>query len=347
MRLTDCIRENRTGIVAEWESFAESLIPASPTMTSMSLRDHIEEILDFIIEDIESAQSPSQQIDKSHGKKDAISRDTAAQNHAAIRLAGGFDIGQMLSEYRSLRASVTKLWGRINTEPTNQDVLDLIRFNESIDQEVMGSVNHYTKQYNHSKELFLGILSHDIRTPISAACMCAELVPKIGPLNEKQSMLLAQIIECTSRADEIVTNLFDISKARFGSGLPVVRHLINMDFVARQLVEEMNTVYPASVITLAVSGEMEGQWDKARIGQVFSNLIGNAVQYGFKTSPIDVQVKGTSTEIVITVHNEGVPIHSEKVAKIFRSLGQVEMTPAKHRRQKCILGLGSISSKKS
>jgi len=278
MHLADFIRENRARIVVEWEAFAKSLIPASENMNSLSLRDHIEEILSFVIQDIESDQTGFEQIEKSRGEKTKKSEHTAAQTHAALRLAGGFDISQMISEYRALRASVIKLWGEENSNPANQYTLALTRFNESIDQEIMESVSYYTKQYNHSKELVLGILSHDIRTPISAAHMCAELVLKMGSLNERQSMLIAQIIDCTSRADEIVTNLFDLTKARFGSGLPIVRASMDMGFVSRRLVEEMNTVYPASVMNLEISGDMEGDWDKARIAQVFSNLIGNAVQ---------------------------------------------------------------------
>ena len=177
-------------------------------MNSLSLRDHIEEILTFVIEDIESAQTGPEQIEKSHGEKIKKSKPTAAQTHAALRLAGGFNIDQMISEYRALRASVIKLWGETNKEPINQDIHDITRFNEAIDQEIMESVSHYTKQYNHSKELVLGILSHDIRTPISAAHMCAELVLKMADLNERQSMLIGQIVECTSRADEIVTRVW-------------------------------------------------------------------------------------------------------------------------------------------
>jgi len=340
MRLADFIRKNRAKIIAEWEVFAQSLTPASEDMNSLSLRDHIEEILSFIIKDIESDQTGQEQINKSHGEKAKPSKHTAAQTHAALRLAGGFDIDQMVSEYRALRASVIKLWGEEDRDPADEHISDLTRFNESIDQEVMESVSHYTKQYNHSKELVLGILSHDIRTPISASHMCAELVLKMGSLNERQSMLIGQIIDCTSRADEIVTNLFDLTKARFGSGLPIVRASMDMAFVSRRLVEEMNTVYPANVMNLEISGNTEGEWDKARIAQVFSNLIGNAVQYGFKGTSIDITVKGTPTEIILSVHNMGVPIPTHKIGKLFDSLSRGDGESGKVPSEPMHLGLG-------
>jgi signal transduction histidine kinase len=293
-------------------------------MSSLALRDHIHEILSFVASDIESPQSAPEQIKKSMGEKIKSSVYTAAETHAALRLAGGFNIDQMVSEYRALRASVLKLWDEKKGEHSAEDILDLIRFNEAIDQELTESISHYTKKVNHSKDLFLGILSHDLRTPLFAALMSAQLMSRIGTLNERQAMLNLQIIESVARASEIVINLFDLTRARFGSGLPVVRDHMNMGFVSRQLVEEMRVVYPARSITLNISGELEGKWDKSRIGQVFSNLIGNAAQYGFKDTPITINVEGDSTEVVLSIHNEGIPIPEATIQKIFDPLTRTD-----------------------
>jgi signal transduction histidine kinase len=163
-------------------------------------------------------------------------------------------------------------------------------------------------------------LSHDLRTPLSAALMCSQLLPKVGTLNVRQSMLGSQIVDSIERASQIVSNLFDITRARFGSGLPVVCDHMDMGFVSRKLVEEMRIVYPNSTINLEVSGELEGEWDKARIGQVFSNLIGNAVQYGFLGMPVSVDIKGRTDDVVLSVHNSGVPIPPSVIGRIFDSL---------------------------
>ena len=69
MRLANFIREHQADIVGEWENFAQTLMPAAADMGSQSLRDHIHEILAFVANDVESAQSGSEQIKKSHGKK--------------------------------------------------------------------------------------------------------------------------------------------------------------------------------------------------------------------------------------------------------------------------------------
>jgi signal transduction histidine kinase len=341
MRLASFIRENTEHIVSDWENFAQTLIPAAADMSPLALRNHIEQILAFVVDDIESTQTAPEQVKKARGEKPRVSGHTAAETHAALRLAGGFNIDQMVSEYRALRASVIKLWCAKEREPSRQDVQDLIRFNESIDQELTESISHYTKKFNHSKDLFLGILSHDLRTPLSAALMSAELVFKIGPLNERQTMLNLQVVDSASRASEIITNLFDLTRARFGSGLPVTRQRMNMGFVSRQVVDEMRAVYPGRVINLEVSGELDGEWDKARIGQVFSNLVGNAAQHGFKDLPIAVTVKGTDAEVILSVHNEGVPIPATVMGRIFDSLTRGDSKEeGKERTETGHLGLG-------
>jgi signal transduction histidine kinase len=320
IRLADFIHENIKPIVTEWEAFAKSLTPASNEMTPLALRNHIHQILAFIVSDIKSSQSNSEQVQKSHGKKQKASGATAAETHAALRLAGGFNIDQMVSEYRALRASVIKLWGRTNTQINKEDLIDLTRFNESIDQELAESVSHYTKKVNYSKDLFIGVLSHDIRSPLNAIMMSAQLQQNTATPKERQLMLSSQISESATRISTLVDDLLDVTRARFGAGIPAIRAPMDMEFVARQLVEEMRAVHPTRTILLKVSGDMKGQWDKARIGQVFSNLIGNAVQYSFKDTAIEVAVKGMKEEVELSVHNVGVPIPAEQTKTIFNSL---------------------------
>jgi signal transduction histidine kinase len=330
IRLADFIRENTDPIVSEWETFARTLVPAANDMTPLALRNHIHEMLTFIISDIESPQTGFEQTQKSRGIKEKSSTPSAAEQHAALRLAGGFDIDQMVSEYRALRASVVKLWSVANREMSNIDVIDLTRFNESIDQELAESVSSYTQKVNYSKDLLLGILSHELRTPLNVITMSAQLLLNLGALDERQNMLTSQIGESTARITQIVNDLLDVTRARFGSGLPINRTSMDMGFVSQQLVDEIQTTHPTRTINLDVSGDMKGEWDKARIGQVLSNLIGNAIQYSFKDSPIDVKVKGKAEEVLLSVHNQGVPIPSEKLETIFDSLARAAIDEGDH-----------------
>ncbi len=152
-RLPHYIRNNTAAIISEWEEFARTLMPSADGLTPYALRDHISQILEFVTSDMASYQTPSEQKEKSHGGKKPIHPVTAAQTHAALRFAGGFDIGQMTSEYRALRASVLKLWSNMGPAFDAEDIADMIRFNESIDQELAESVNFYTERVAQSREM--------------------------------------------------------------------------------------------------------------------------------------------------------------------------------------------------
>ena len=340
MRLAPFIRANTHRIVDEWESFAQGLTPAAEHMSPRTLRNHIQEILAFIVDDIESAQTECEQIKKSRGEKPKDSKMSAAEIHAALRQTGGFSMNQMVSEFRALRASVTKLWGAQLTEPAGPDIADLTRFNEAIDQELIEAINYYSYKLDHSRELFLGILGHDLRNPIGAMRMSAQLASKIGPLNERQAMLVQQVTSSGNRAIEILDHLLDLTRARLGSGLSVIKEQMDMAFVARQLVEEMRAIHPGRTFNLEISGNTEGKWDRPRMGQVFSNLLGNAVQYGFTDLPISVKITGESEDVIISVHNEGVPIHPDVIGGIFHSLTRGEGEHCEKQSGSTNLGLG-------
>jgi signal transduction histidine kinase len=324
MRLATFIRKNEQQIAEQWVNFARTLRPASDGMSSVSLRNHISHILAFITDDIESSQSASEQINKSHGRKLRKFEVSAAETHASLRQANGFDIGQMVSEFRSLRASVTRLWEVQLAEATNTDISDLIRFNESLDQVLTESISYYTKKLDHSRNLFLGILSHDLRNPLGAILMSAQLTFKIGTLNERQTMLISQVVASAGRANEILNHLLDLTRARLGSGLNVIKRRMDMALVGRQLVDEMRAMHPGHTFILEISGETEGVWDRPRIGQVLSNLLGNAVQYGFKDLPIGVTIRGGPGEVLVSVHNDGVPIPPHAIGGILNPLTRRE-----------------------
>lgn len=318
LRLPQFIGENVELIIGEWESFARTLTPSSHAMTPTALRDHIHQILAFIVPDMERAQSCDEKKVKSHGDKDQT--NTAAQTHAALRLAGGFDIGQMASEYRALRASVLRLWTKTSPAFDAQDINDITRFNESIDQELAESVNFYTKEVTQSKDLLVGILGHDLRGPLQAIILSAELTLHMGKLSARQTMLTKNVLESAERMGGLISTLLDVTRARFGAGIPVARTTMNLGFVAQQIVDENRVVHPSRTFEITLSGNLVGDWDKARIGQVFSNLLGNAVQYGFQHSSIRIAVAGRDKAVAVSIGNDGVPIPPEKIEMIFDPL---------------------------
>ena len=189
MRLADFIVSNVEPILVEWEEFARS-ITAGANLDSLALRDHAEEILRATARDMRSEQSATQRTAKSRGRShpvaggdgdgDATTLNGASETHAIGRLGSGFDLLEVVSEYRALRASVLRLWRESGPPPDELDVDDLMRFDESIDQSITKAVGSYTKRVEQSRDLFLAILSHDLRNPLNSISMSAALLPTVG-----------------------------------------------------------------------------------------------------------------------------------------------------------------------
>src|SRR3989338_144973 len=347
MRLSDFIRQNQEAITIQWVEFAKTASPASRHMTVVELKDHIKEILSFIAHDIESPQTEKQQVTKSYGEgpKEGLDNDSAAETHAVLRLEDGFYIDQMVSEYRALRASIIKLWRTEHNDVSHQDMEDIIRFNEAVDQTIAESVRRYTKRIDHSRNMFLGILGHDLRNPIGAASMCGQLMIAKGTLDSKMTILAAQVIDSTARANIIINDLLDFTRAGVGSGLTVSKELADMGIIAQRLVDEMVAISKGRKINLDMKGDMQGEWDVSRIEQVFSNLIGNALQYSFEGTPIAVIIDGTDkNDIKIMVHNQGIPIPTDKMTRIFDALTRAT-TGGEERIGSTNLGLGLYITK--
>ncbi len=324
IRLGAFIREGMTQIVAEWSSFASTRAPASKKMTADALKDHIEMMLAFIADDLETFQTNAEQLTKSKGnsppKRDG--QHSAAEVHAALRLSDGFDMDQMVSEYRALRASVTKLWIARKRDLDSVDLNDLIRFNEAIDQSVAESVGRYTALLDRSRNLFLGILGHDLRNPIGAASMGAEHLIRSGKLDTKQGRMAIQIKNAMSRATSIIEDLLDLTRIQFGSDIQISRSRMNVAQLIEQLIEEMRALYPNRVLELTAAGDMEVEWDRSRIGQVISNLVGNAMEHGSEDFATTIAVAGEADQLKVSVRNMGRPIPPDGIGSIFELFKQ-------------------------
>jgi len=119
--LAEFIDAERATIVAEWETFARSLALPGGALTTLVLRDHADEILNAIIHDMSSGQTAVEQADKAKGRGRAHRMGHVGKVHADLRIESGFKLGQMVSEYRALRASVLRLWESRGTDDAPMD----------------------------------------------------------------------------------------------------------------------------------------------------------------------------------------------------------------------------------
>jgi signal transduction histidine kinase len=184
VRLSQFILTHPEKILSEWEAFARSIVPSG--MDIAALRDHAREMLEVIARDLETPQTLREGSDKSKGRSDAdpdpSTPDTPAQAHGSGRAESGFTFEQMVSEYRAMRASVIRLWTAETGELKGADIEDLIRFSEAIDQALAESTSRFTADLDYTKETFLGILGHDLRTPLGAIVTSAQFMLEMTEL---------------------------------------------------------------------------------------------------------------------------------------------------------------------
>ena len=172
MRLTEFIQSNHESIVAQWVEFAATMLPWAEGMTEKDLQDHASELLTAVVIDMKSPQSEDQKSEKSKGHAIEGKLTEVGHKHASDRLETGFNLNQLVSEFRALRASVLQLWEQAQGEAQGE----VTRFNEAIDEILGTSTTRYSEAVQNTREQFLAILSHDLRNPIGAITMGAELL---------------------------------------------------------------------------------------------------------------------------------------------------------------------------
>lgn len=153
-------------------------------------------------------------------------------------------------------------------------------------------------------EMFAGILGHDLRNPLSAIMTAAQILLLKNVGDERALRPVSRIVSSGERMSRLIDQLLDFSRIRLGSGLPLERREVDIVRLLRQLTEELELTNPEALIRLQHDGDAQGWWDEDRLGQLFSNLVGNAVQHGAVDRPVIVRVE-SGRDVVVHIHNEG------------------------------------------
>ncbi len=167
------------------------------------------------------------------------------------------------------------------------------------------------------RDRMVGILGHDLRNPLSAVRALASLLLARKDLPEGARTSVVEISRAGQRMLEMIETLLDFTSSRFDGGLPIAPVPTDLHDVCRGVVDELQAAEPRRRIHLVLDGDGRGTWDPARIAQVASNLVANALQHGSKGEPVRVFVGGDEDEAILEVQNRGPSIPPEALAAIF------------------------------
>ena len=330
MRLADFILRDMEAILVAWEAFAAVQLPAARHMDSLALRDHAREILEAVSKDISTSQSKEAQTAKSLGRAPIRigAPETAAQTHALLRARSGFDINQLAAEYRALRASVLRLWGD-DSPPESTHLDDIIRFNEAIDQALAESVGFFSAEVDQARNLFLGMLGHDLRNPLQTIQMTASYLVALNA-GAKVSEAAGRLINSGRHMQALLDDLLDFNRTNLGLGINITPSDVDLSQLCASALDQLRAANPGRRIDLEVHGDTCGSWDSQRLQQLLGNLVRNAIKYGAPDAPVYVGLNGDAAGVVLEVRNSGPVIEPTDLDQIFEPLKRGSDNENKH-----------------
>jgi signal transduction histidine kinase len=339
MKLSSFINEKMETILVEWESFARTLLPAATEMTDLALRDHAKQILKEVAIGIDTEQSSRQELEKSKGLA-PDEPESAASLHGTLRQESGFTMIQMVAEYRALRATVLRLWLPQVTQVTEAATNDMVRFNEAIDQAVAESTARFTEKTARTRDIFLAILGHDLRTPLAAMAMAGDYLttPNVG--THQANEVGIHVKRSAATMSSMVNDLLEYARTQLGNGMPIARRSTDVLDICKAALDDVFVAHPDCVIELEASGDLTGSFDSARLQQALTNLLTNAVQYRTTEHPIMISAFGEQNTIVLRVQNWGPVIPEDSLEAIFNPLVQLSGDEQQEGRPSTSLGLG-------
>ena len=209
----------------------------------------------------------------------------------------------MLAEFRALRATVLRLY----EESGASDLTEVRRFNEAVDEAMTESMDRFAVQTDRFRDQFIGVLSHDLRTPLGVITTSAAVLalPEDNP--QRRRRVVTRILNSAHRMERMIGDLLDLTCVRLGGTIPLKRRRADLRELCEEAILESGAANPEAVLRLQTSGNVVGHWDADRLAQVVSNLVGNAVQHG-DGAPVTLTAEEEGDAVTLAVHNSGAPI---------------------------------------
>ena len=182
----------------------------------------------------------------------------------------------------------------------------------------------------------IGIVSHDLRSPLAAIITGCETVLLRDDLDERLYKAMSRMLSVAQRASRMTSDLLDFTKVRLGGGLTIKTSPLDLHALVASGVEEVQAAYPDRQVLLEQKGDGQGEWDADRLTQVITNLMRNALAYSPPETPVQVLTEGDGRCVTVRVHNEGPPIPEAKLALVFEPMQRAAIAGAERRN----IGLG-------
>ena len=182
---------------------------------------------------------------------------------------------------------------------------------------------HSLEEERDLKERFVAMLSHDLRTPLTAAKMSVALMNRNTETIPANRKLAQRIDDGLNRMDSMIRDLLDASRIKAGEKLPLEIGPCDLNQIVVDTFDGLRTIH-GDRFTLHADHRIEGYWSKGDVRRILENLASNAIKYGAARRPISVVLSQNKEMVQIAIHNEGSPISPEDQAKLFLPFKRIE-----------------------
>jgi PAS domain S-box-containing protein len=188
---------------------------------------------------------------------------------------------------------------------------------DGVAREWIGMMTDITERIvmERARDEFMAVLGHDLRSPLASMLLGAEALQTLT-LEPPFAGIVDDICSSSKRMSALVRDLMDLARGRLGGGIPVARRSCDFARLCEGIVGEAKRAHPQRTIGITVMGDCRGNWDPARLDQLMSNLLGNAIAHG--TDPIQITVVGDRDDVLFLIANRGPVIPPATLSTLFQ-----------------------------
>jgi signal transduction histidine kinase len=155
------------------------------------------------------------------------------------------------------------------------------------------------------RDLFVTVLGHDLRTPLSTIKLAAAGLRRRGTLSGADASAVERIARAAGRMEAMASELLDLARARFAGGFQIQRSRADAVPLMTELLEEFRGLHPDRPVRCELPASAEGSFDRGKVARVISNLLRNAFEYAPAGTPIRIRLVELPDRISFEVSNEG------------------------------------------
>jgi len=325
----DRIRHAKDAILSQWEAQARSELPHARQQDRLTLHDELPEFLEEMAKALETPQTSAcdnSDVCKSHG----IQRAKLPE----------YDFAEIHREYDILRRTILNVLEKDNPISYEERNCILNSIFAAVRQSGDTFFKYQMKKERDSadrlreeqalREQFVATLTHDLRSPLTAARAAAHIIMQQGDDVQLRHRAVARLNSAIDRADRMIRDLLDANQIR--AGKPLKLHLSETELcrLVREIVADFTSIH-GDRFNVTCNPPVSGFWSPLDIQRALINLLDNAVKYGWHHTIVDVVVRSTADEAVIEVSNKGPSVPAGDLARLFDPFFRTQAAEAAHK----------------